>query len=650
MGSHICEDKEIENFDQSNSLILNFTFFRHFYFNKKMSLSKSKLLKIVDHWDESEDDFVENEDDDSDYSPIVKRVRVNPKNKKKTVKIQKPKKKSRESKTLGKNAKGKRNRISKRKKKIKKKKKSKYLWSYGHMKRFSIEKDIGFKGDVTLPEKFMKLDTPYEFFNYFFDSDVKGLILTESNKYAFDNMPEKRIDLSETDLNQYIGICCLMSVIQIPNIRRYWAPITGVAIIRETMSLNKFEQIRRQFHFNDNDNMIPKRQPNHDRLFKIRPLVSALIKRFQTVPLEQCLSVDEQICSTKARSSLKVYMPNKPHKWGYKLFVLSGTESGYCYFFEIFTGMENDASSRLPSESDLGSCANVVVRMLRMVPDYLNYKVCFDNYFSTVPLIVELSKRGIHSVGTIRKNRLYNDNLPSDKELLSLPRGSSLEMTTTIENIQLANVTWRDNKIVNLVSDYVGTDTMQSVKRFDKRHNKKVSIDCPNIIKEYNSSMGGVDLLDSFIGRQKIKIRSKKWYMRIFYHLLDITITNAWILYKRVSLQKGTPKNRLLCLADFRVKLGETLCKLGSVSRQVGRPSTEISKRIALKRKHHSSCPIPPKEVRLDKLDHFPMWVSKRVQCKSPKCKGFTYVRCSKCQINLCFNKDRNCYRQFHNS
>lgn len=608
-----------------------------------MSLSQSELLEIVDRWDESEDDFVEDDDDDSDYNPVVERVRGNPKQKKKIIK--KPNKKLSQRKVIGKNIKGKgKNGISK------KKKKKQYFFSYGHKKPFSInEQDIEFKGDVTLPDTIMKLDSPFEFFKYFFDSDVKRLVLTESNKYASEELSGKRIHLSEIELNQYIGICSLMSVIQIPNIRRYWAPITGVPIIRETMSLNKFEQIRRQLHFNDNEKMIPKGQPNHDRLFKIRPLVKALIKRFQTVPLEKCLSVDEQVCSTKARSSLKVYLPMKPHKWGFKIYVLSGTEFGFCYFFEIFTGMENDASNRLLNEKDLGSCANVVVRMLRMVPDYLNYRVCFDNYFSTIPLFVELSKRGIHSVGTMRRNRLYNDKLPSDKVLLALPRGSSFEMTATIENIQLANVTWRDNKVVNLVSDYVGIDPMHSVARYDKKNQKKISIDCPNIIKEYNSCMGGVDLLDSFIGRQKIKIRSKKWYMRLFYHLLDITITNAWILYKRVNLQKGANKNKLLCLADFRVKLGETLCKFGSLSRQVGRPSTETSKNIALKRKHHSSCPIPSKEVRLDKLDHWPTWVEKRVQCKLPKCKGFTYVKCSKCSINLCFNKDRNCYRKFHN-
>lgn len=49
------------------------------------------------------------------------------------------------------------------------------------------------------------------------------------------------------------------------------------------------------------------------------------------------MAVDEQIIPTKARSSLKQYNPKKPHKWGYKVFVLSGV-SGFSYNFDFYSG------------------------------------------------------------------------------------------------------------------------------------------------------------------------------------------------------------------------------------------------------------------------------------------------------------------------
>lgn len=190
---------------------------------------------------------------------------------------------------------------------------------------------------------------------------------------------------------------------------------------------------------------------------------------------------------------------------------------------------------------------------------------------------------------------------------------------------------------------------MQAVERFDKKSKKKITVDCPSIVKQYNSYMGGVDFLDSMIGRNKIKIRSKKWYMRIYFHLLDLTSTNAWILYRRVNFHRGVDKKRLMTFGNFRLKLGQTLCQKDHIRQRTGRPPTTLGLRIARKRKHHSSCPIPPKEVRLDKTDHWAIWNDNRLQCKKPNCKFLTSIRCSKCQLSLCCNKQRNCFHEFHN-
>lgn len=41
--------------------------------------------------------------------------------------------------------------------------------------------------------------------------------------------------------------------------------------------------------------------------------------------------------------------------------------------------------------------------------------------------------------------------------------------------------------------------------------------------------------MDSMIGWHKIIMRSKKWYIKIFYHLIDMSVVNAKILFKRVT-------------------------------------------------------------------------------------------------------------------
>lgn len=80
-------------------------------------------------------------------------------------------------------------------------------------------------------------------------------------------------------------------------------------------------------------------------------------------------------------------------------------------------------------------------------------------------------------------------------------------------------------------------------------------------------------------------MRTKKWYIKIFYHLLDMTVVNSWLLYKKVKCQNIT-------LAAFREQLSVSLCRGGLDTRQVrGRRSNdsielqqEIDKLRALKR------------------------------------------------------------------
>ncbi|CAG4992133.1 unnamed protein product [Parnassius apollo] len=130
------------------------------------------------------------------------------------------------------------------------------------------------------------------------------------------------------------------------------------------MPVNKFEKIRRFIYFNDNSKIVSRDNAAHDRLYKIRPIVWKLNETCLNVPFEKYLYVDEDICSTKARHNLKRYNPKKPHKWGYKIYVLSSV-SGFAYKYEPETGAENVVG---PNEPNLGAAAKVVVRLAREIP------------------------------------------------------------------------------------------------------------------------------------------------------------------------------------------------------------------------------------------------------------------------------------------
>jgi len=58
--------------------------------------------------------------------------------------------------------------------------------------------------------------------------------------------------MSNEDLQKYIGVLVIMSLVNITNIRNYWSPVLGYEIIKNTMTVNTFEKIRSNLHFNDN--------------------------------------------------------------------------------------------------------------------------------------------------------------------------------------------------------------------------------------------------------------------------------------------------------------------------------------------------------------------------------------------------------------
>jgi len=114
----------------------------------------------------------------------------------------------------------------------------------------------------------------------------------------------------------------------VPKVCDYWSADLGVPLIFNAMSRNRSELIRSILYFNDNSSMLSSNDPNRDRLHKLRPLIDHLNSGFSSVPCKQNLVLDEQLCATKAHSYMKQYLPDKPHKWGFKLFVLTDIQ-GY---------------------------------------------------------------------------------------------------------------------------------------------------------------------------------------------------------------------------------------------------------------------------------------------------------------------------------
>ncbi|KAL2098379.1 hypothetical protein ACEWY4_007586 [Coilia grayii] len=281
------------------------------------------------------------------------------------------------------------------------------------------------------------------------------------------------------------------------------------------MSLNRWESIKRFLHFANNNQAIP----GADKLYKVRPFLNALLNSFRNIPVDEVLCVNEQMIPFKGKSNLKQYMPNKPKSWGYKVFVLAD-QHGIVHNFELYTGCIQPC----PGHPDIGASGNIVLSLTSNIPTNMSFKICFDNWFCGVDLQVILERKNIHSVGTVRQNCLAGCTFTYDRTMKAKGQGMHQEKTTNHDGVHLKAVKWYDNRPVTLLSTFLGANPNSEVQRWDKKEKKIVHIRRPNIVSYYNRSMGGVDLLDSLLALYRIKIRSKKWYHRVVFHMLDLTV------------------------------------------------------------------------------------------------------------------------------
>ncbi len=268
--------------------------------------------------------------------------------------------------------------------------------------------------------------TPYTFFEHFFDRDMLLNIRRETNRYAAQQilaqtqqgrMKQHSLlgtwrDVSLPELKRFFAIVVHMGVVRKPSLNDYWStnPVLRSSFAPQLMSRDRFKTILQALHLNDNTNYIPRGNENHDPMFKLQPVYSVLNQKYQTsYVLSSNVAIDEAMCPFKGRVPFRVYMPNKPHKWGMKIYEVCESHSGYIWSYELHCGVPGISYS--PSQ--------VVLRLAHPLKDQ-GYTLFMDNYYTCPSLFDALTAMDIMAVGTVRGNR---KEMPVDFKGMHLAAG-----------------------------------------------------------------------------------------------------------------------------------------------------------------------------------------------------------------------------------
>lgn len=417
--------------------------------------------------------------------------------------------------------------------------------------------------------------TPVEVFELFFDENLMNMIVEETKIYASQKNLHN-FDVTIDCLRNIIGIFIYTGYNSLPQEKLYWCEDEDIdrTIVRKCMARNRYFEIKRNIHFNNNDK-ISKDSP--DRIFKIRPLIEHLNKNFQRFGIfSDKISIDEQMVRYYGHHYMKQCILGKPIRFGLKQWIMACGRTGYCFKMNVYEGkMEKVKNDDFSSLNKVGE--NVVLSMTNVFEEFSSHEIYIDSFFTSYNLLTKLSKKGIRCTGTARYNRMgfsktKKNNLKSDFEMKREKRGFC-DYRFDVNNKLLA-VTWKDNNVVKIMSNHEKVEPFSKVKRYCRKEKKHVDVSQPNLISNYNKYMGGVDTLDWNVQKYRIKIRGKKWYFPLFTNAIDVAIYNAYVIYCFC--------NENMPFLDFKRIIAKHYLNLDSLSnpKNMGRPSNTIRRSI----------------------------------------------------------------------
>lgn len=382
---------------------------------------------------------------------------------------------------------------------------------------------------------------------------------------------------------------------------------------KAVMSRERFKFLINCLRFDDKDSR--KARQDVDPFAPIREIWEELIFSCKTLyKAGSYVTIDEQLLAFRGRCPFRMYIPNKPAKYGIKIVMVCDAGTKYMIDASPYVGKKT-ITTNMP-------LAEHYVKSLTSSTSGANRNITMDNWFSSVKLADDLLEEPhkFTMVGTLRKNKR---EIPP--EMLST-KGRSVGDARYCFDKQKTLLSYvpKRNKNVLVLS------TMHSGSSLKSEKSEK-----PDMIEFYNATKGGVDTFDQMCGNMSTSRKTKRWPLCIFYGMLNISSINSYIIYTHNKYKLNQrPSNR----KQFMVELSRELTSPW-MKHRLGMPSLQRSIRTAIQgilkieppqesvtqeASRRTTCQICPAKKRR-------MTTNKCNLCKRPFCLEHRGLICSLC-------------------
>lgn len=428
------------------------------------------------------------------------------------------------------------------------------------------------------------LETPLDAFKLFFDDEILAHIVECTNIKITDDIIAAIVAERDTskgnhifeidliELRAYLGLLLYRGLAGQSKLRaRYiFQDDFGNPVFGATMSRHRFSYIHAKITFEDQT--VKENNYNSDKFAAFRTVYEKFNKHCHEylVP-DDLLAIDETLYPLRTRVSFKQYNPSKPARYGLLFKSINGVRYPYTFVTTVNSGKPESGAGEyyIPHVIDI---TQNMVETLDDAVDISGRNISFDRLYTSLPLAEWLLDRGISCLGTLMANKRF---IPAE-----------VKDTTDREENSTEIFYEKGKKVLVLISYVVKTKskgkknvlaltTLRPLLGVTKDDGKVK----PAILKLYDHTKGGTDIIDQRIGSYTVKTKSKRWTIAAFAYVIDTARVNAGTLYA----MKHDTNPRSLNSFQFGLDLAKSLV-LPQLLRRNGSPGLQgnIVRKIAL--------------------------------------------------------------------
>ena len=137
-----------------------------------------------------------------------------------------------------------------------------------------------------------------------------------------------------------IAVVIFMGLVTVPTLQEYWSEdgFLGRLFVKRIMSHSRFMPLLWNLHLSDPDEDLENQRlkTNNDPKYHQIACQSFYVPNIN-------ISIDERMVASKARVGIKQYIKDKPTRWGFKLFVICDSKTGYYLILSYMLAKANVA-------------------------------------------------------------------------------------------------------------------------------------------------------------------------------------------------------------------------------------------------------------------------------------------------------------------